>query len=111
MKTFTARSILPVAILCLIGSSLPGVAQTFQGRIGVGLEGMGGGSRSLWNVDCAKTHRSWQAPGLGATLSAANLDANGDPLHDAGTVLFDYRPVAEWSGSIDDPQIYRLNVS
>lgn len=42
---------------------------------------------------------------------ATGYDANGFPTSDFELVLMDARPVAEWSGQIDDPEQYRTNVS
>lgn len=60
-------------------------------------------------VDVVKENYRWSVAGGGADLSAAQVDANGWPKVDARYVL-DYRPVAEWSGSIDDPEQYRIDV-
>ncbi|MDQ1264960.1 MAG: Por Secre tail protein [Bacteroidota bacterium] len=38
-------------------------------------------------------------------------DSNGWPISDFELVLMDGRPVAEWSGTIDDPEKYRVDYS
>lgn len=42
---------------------------------------------------------------------AIGYDSLGWPLSDFELVLMDNRPVAEWSGTIDDPEIYRIDCS
>jgi hypothetical protein len=61
-------------------------------------------------VDVAKEEYRWSTVGDGAELIASQVDEYGWPKIDAQFVV-DYRPVAEWSNSIDDPQVYRIDVS
>lgn len=42
---------------------------------------------------------------------AVGYDSLGWPLSDFELVLMDNRPVAEWSGTIDDPEEYRIDYS
>jgi hypothetical protein len=42
---------------------------------------------------------------------ATGYDANGWPTSDFSLVLMDARPATEWSGTIDDPDVYRRDVS
>ena len=42
---------------------------------------------------------------------AVGYDSLGWPLSDFELVLMDNRPVAEWSGAIDDPEEYRIDCS
>jgi hypothetical protein len=60
-------------------------------------------------VDVAKEEYRW-ATMDDADLSSAQVDEYGWPAVDVNFVA-DYRPVAEWSGSIDDPEVYRIDVS
>jgi hypothetical protein len=43
-------------------------------------------------------------------VTASQVDSLGWPKVDAQFVI-DYRPVAEWNSSIDDPDVYRIDVS
>jgi len=89
--------------LFLLLLPLLGYAQTYPGKVGVGVD-MG------WNrpfVDAAKNLRSFTRP----DGTAVPKDARGWPLADAQTVLMDMRPAAEWVGTIDDPEQFRQNVS
>jgi len=64
-------------------------------------------------VDIVREGYRWGKPdGLGGWIepTSADVDADGWPKTDAQWVV-DYRPVAEWSGSIDDPQQYRIDRS
>ncbi|MBN1128661.1 MAG: hypothetical protein JXA71_06725 [Chitinispirillaceae bacterium] len=61
-------------------------------------------------VDIVKEEYRWGAVGSGNDLSASQVDEFGWPKIDAQFVV-DYRPVAEWSNSIDDPQVFRIDVS
>jgi hypothetical protein len=61
-------------------------------------------------VDVAKEEYRWSKAGEGGELSTADVDEHGWPNVDARFVV-DYRPVAEWSNSIDDPAKYRIDVS
>ena len=61
-------------------------------------------------VDVAKEEYRWSTVGSGDELTAAQVDEYGWPKIDAQFVV-DYRPVAEWSGQIDDPEAYRIDVS
>ncbi|MGE5558787.1 MAG: hypothetical protein ACM3WV_09255, partial [Bacillota bacterium] len=90
------------------GSGSEVYAATYPGRLGVGISLP---ERGGTYVDCARLTRWWQAPNLGASFTAGDVDENGWPLKDCCTVLFDWRPVAEWTNQIDDPDVYRLDVS
>jgi len=61
-------------------------------------------------VDVAKEEYRWGSVGDGEELTAGDVDEHGWPKVDAQFVA-DYRPVAEWSGTIDDPDVYRIDVS
>lgn len=43
--------------------------------------------------------------------NATGFDSNGWPTSNFSLVVLDGRPVAEWSGSIDDPEEYRVDYS
>ncbi|MEO8657129.1 MAG: hypothetical protein ABI693_01595 [Bryobacteraceae bacterium] len=73
---------------------------TYRGRIGVEIEDADEGSRSRAFADLGRVFRPW------ATISGTGtvpLDANGWPLTDAVTVMFDVRPIPAWAPPIDDP--------
>jgi hypothetical protein len=94
-----------VALFMAFGLATAAWGQTFPGKVGVGLEGLGG--RGLEFVDVVKTTRTFEA----AAGGAVSMDADGWPNADARTVLFDMRPVAAWAGSIDDPTQYQIDVT
>jgi len=75
-------------------------AQTYPGKIGVG-------AGIVW-VDLAKDYRYTKADG--SDLTSGDVDASGWPTCDA-QYIYDGRPVAEWGGSIDDPEQYRVDMS
>ena len=56
-------------------------------------------------VDLVRENYRWNADG--ESLTAAQVDAAGWPTVDAD-YIHDARPVAEWTGSIDDPEEYRI---
>src|SRR3954464_2490553 len=60
-------------------------------------------------VDMVKENYRWSTP-VGADLTPAQVDSNGWPKVDA-QFLMDFRPAAEWAGQIDDPEVYRLDLS
>jgi len=61
-------------------------------------------------IDLVKENYRWTSLGTGSALSAAEVDQQGWPAVDAQYIV-DFRPVAEWSNSIDDPEVYRIDVS
>ena len=61
-------------------------------------------------IDLVKENYRWNDLNTGNSLNSSQVDAQGWPTVDAQYIV-DFRPVAEWSGSIDDPEIYRLDVS
>ncbi|TFH27739.1 MAG: hypothetical protein E4H10_02850 [Bacteroidia bacterium] len=61
-------------------------------------------------IDLVKENYRWTSLGTGSALSASEADQKGWPAVDAQYIV-DFRPVAEWSNSIDDPEVYRLDVS
>ena len=77
------------------------------GQIGVNI---GLPSRGGTFIDVAKENYRWADLGTGQALDSGSVDGSGWPEVDVQFVL-DYRPVAEWVGSIDDPEVYRLDVS
>jgi hypothetical protein len=72
--------------------------------LGVELDGLGDGSRSMPFVDLAKTLRPFTRLGKD---EAASTDANGWPTSDCQTVLFDIRPIPAWNPPIDDPEAFQ----
>jgi hypothetical protein len=61
-------------------------------------------------IDLAKENYRWKEVYSNYSLNSSQVDAQGWPAVDAQYVI-DFRPVAEWAGSIDDPEVYRLDVS
>ena len=60
-------------------------------------------------IDLVKENYRWTDASW-SDLTASNTDDQGWPEVDANYV-YDARPVAEWSNSIDDTEVYRLDVS
>lgn len=61
-------------------------------------------------IDVVKENYRWNGLANGQALTSNEVDAQGWPTVDCRYIL-DYRPVAEWIGQIDDPEVYRLDVS
>lgn len=61
-------------------------------------------------IDIAKENYRWNYLTTGDPLDASDTDDQGWPETDAEYVV-DFRPVAEWAGFVDDPHVYRLDVS
>ncbi len=60
-------------------------------------------------IDLAKENYRW-TDFDGNSLDQSEVDDSGWPEIDARFVI-DWRPVAEWANSIDDPEVYRIDVS
>ncbi len=101
------------ALMCFLGFTLtvmicPINANTqYLGRLGINISLP---ERGGTFVDVVKENYRWTAVSSGEPLTSDQVDANGWPAVDA-TYILDYRPVAEWSGSIDDPEVYRIDMS
>ncbi len=61
-------------------------------------------------IDLARENYRWTALDTGAAITADQVDVRGWPEVDVEYIV-DFRPVAEWNNSIDDPEVYRLDVS
>jgi len=61
-------------------------------------------------IDLVKENYRWNSLGTGSALTSAQVDQKGWPAVDAQYIV-DFRPVAEWNNSIDDPEVYRLDLS
>jgi uncharacterized protein (TIGR03437 family) len=85
-------------------AALTASAQNYRGQIGIQIEDASEGSRSRAFVDLGRVFRAW-APASGS--NPVPTDANGWPLTDAGTVIFDIRPVPAWAPPIDDPSAFQ----
>src|SRR5262245_60451075 len=99
-----AALLIVLAVLPIIaGRAVHG--QTYPGKIGIGI----GDGRGLFLTDAAKTFREWRRFDVN---EAALLDAQGWPVSDAWTVIFDYRPTNAWNFPgqfIDDPERYQVD--
>ncbi|MBK7408689.1 MAG: T9SS type A sorting domain-containing protein [Saprospirales bacterium] len=60
-------------------------------------------------IDLARENYRWHDLNTGNELTSSQVDAQGWPAVDSRYIV-DFRPVAEWTGSIDDPEVYRLDV-
>lgn len=61
-------------------------------------------------IDLARENYRWNNLNTGSAIGSAQVDGNGWPKVDVQYIA-DFRPVAEWANSIDDPELYRLDVS
>ena len=61
-------------------------------------------------IDLVKENYRWNSLASGSAISATEVDDKGWPAVDAQYIV-DFRPVAEWNSSIDDPEVYRIDVS
>jgi hypothetical protein len=61
-------------------------------------------------IDLVRENYRWTSLGTGSALSPSEVDQHGWPAVDAQYIA-DFRPVAEWANDIDDPDVYRLDVS
>lgn len=61
-------------------------------------------------IDLARENYRWNNLNTGNPVGSGQVDGRGWPTVDAQYIV-DFRPVAEWTGSIDDPEVYRLDVS
>ncbi len=87
-------------LFCLLNTIL-------QAQIGVNI---GLPERGGTYIDLVRENYRWSNLLNGNILSSNEVDAQGWPTVDA-LYAVDFRPVAEWVGSIDDPEVYRLDVS
>ncbi len=76
----------------------------YADKMGLELEGLGDGGRSMPFVDLAKTHRGFVRIGGN---DPAPVDSNGWAKADCFTVLFDIRPFGAWAPPVDDPDRYQ----
>jgi hypothetical protein len=81
-------------------------AQPFPGKIGVGLDGIGGPALEFPNVTYTAT--DWQSV---ANVGNATVDAAGWPTEDFRVVFFDHRPFNAWNNAPDDPLKYVVDQS
>ena len=61
-------------------------------------------------VDFARENYRWNNLNTDTPLNSNEVDDHGWPLVDVRYIV-DFRPVAEWINEIDDPEVYRLDVS
>ncbi len=61
-------------------------------------------------IDLVRENYRWADLSTGNALNPSQVDEEGWPTVDARYIV-DFRPVAEWAGSIDDPEVYRLDAS
>ncbi len=90
------------ACLAMLVASSSGLAAIYPGRLGVNLGGAGESGGIF--VDMTKEH--WRYGRLPSGTMA--YDSAGWPACDTQLIM-DFRLVAEWSGTIDDPCAYRCD--
>lgn len=81
-------------------------AQPFSGKIGVGLDGIGGSALEFPNVTL--TASPWESVANGGN---ASIDGQGWPTEDFRVVFFDFRPFNAWNNDPDDPDNYVVDLS
>ncbi|MCB0653888.1 MAG: hypothetical protein KDC85_21605 [Saprospiraceae bacterium] len=84
---------------------LASIHSTAQIGVNIGLPERGG-----TYIDLVRENYRWNDLNTGNAINGSQVDEQGWPNVDAQYIV-DFRPVAEWSGSIDDPEVYRLDVS
>ncbi len=82
-----------------------GFESTAQVGVNIGLPERGG-----TYIDLARENYRWISLNTGQPVTHSDVDEQGWPTSDAQYIV-DFRPVAEWANDIDDPEIYRLDVS
>ncbi len=109
MAKFTLRYIF---ILYTFINILTAMQQTYPDQVGVNISGINARGVSTY-VDAAKvTNRYYYINQSGqAIISAGDRDEFGWPTIDFRMVLMDNRPTGEWFNDIDDPDVYRIDMS
>jgi hypothetical protein len=80
-------------------------AKSYPGQLGVGV----GFERGGTFVDLVKENYRWARTDW-SDLQSGDVDSQGWPTRDA-IYIYDSRPCAEWEGLIDDPDVYRVDLS
>jgi len=101
---FGKRFCVTIAVLTIFLT--PPAFAGYPGKFGVGF---GLAQRGGTFVDLVKENYRWSKYG-GADLNNLDVDSQGWPIINCQYV-YDGRPVAEWSSQIDDPDVYRVNMS
>lgn len=104
MQVFTSMRKILITI-CFINGLV--YAQSFPGKMGVGLDGIGGVALEFPNVTLTST--GWQSVALSG--QPAQTDALGWPIEDFRVVFFDHRPYNAWNNNPDDPSKYVVDQS
>ncbi|MDZ4744913.1 MAG: hypothetical protein SGJ05_02800 [bacterium] len=91
------KSVRIVAIVLFVLSVAPSALAQPPVNLGVNLDAQGA------FVDVVKHTNRYSG--------ATSFDANGWPQSDFSLVLFDGRPATEWTQTIDDPEVYRVDYS
>ena len=94
-----------LVIIPLLFFILTTFSQPYSGKIGIGLDGIGGKALEFPNVTFTAT--AWQSVANGGT---ATLDSLGWPTEDFRVVFFDHRPFNAWNNAPDDPQKYVVDL-
>src|SRR6267143_1016814 len=82
-------------------------SQPFAGKMGVGLDGIGGAALEFPNATL--TANAWAS--VANSGVNAPVDAQGWPTEDFRIVFFDHRPFNAWNNAPDDPQKYVVDLS
>ncbi len=97
------KKIIPV----LLFLPLVSFTQPFPGKMGVGLDGIGG--KALEFPLVTLTASRWES--VANSGQPATVDAQGWPTEDFRVVFFDHRPFNAWNNNPDDPQHYVVDQS
>lgn len=105
--TIPMKNITALLLNLFVFLTSPLLSQPFPGKIGVGLDGIGGKALEFPNVTL--TASQWQS--VASSGNPASVDAQGWPMEDLRVVFFDHRPYNAWNNAPDDPQKYVVDQS
>jgi len=97
-----------ILVICfLLAMCVFAIAGTYPGQLGVGISLP---ERCGTFVNQVAEGYRWHNTVDGAELTSGEVDTDGWPTIDCKYIK-DWRPVAEWAGDIDDPEVYRCDMS
>jgi len=100
------RKLISLSAVLVLGLGLTASAGTYPGRLGVNISLP---ERCGTFTDQVRGNYRYETTS-GQELTAGDVDSQGWPAIDCRYIV-DWRPVAEWSGTIDDPEVYRCDMS
>ncbi len=102
LKSFDSS---PASYLLVAAMMLYSIMSPAQVGVNIGLPERGG-----TYIDLVKENYRWNNPSAPSGIRPEDVDEKGWPVVDVAYIV-DFRPVAEWTNNIDDPEVYRLDVS